>query len=231
MHQLTKPARKAPEDDDLPSINSHSEDEDDSDSDIESGSEEGAPVSSGIEDDDDNDTSVSGPSRIRSRVKSQEDAEMDYEAMPRKRRPSWTESEGETAIARLPIKLGDGRIQKSNNKVVLRHESSEESEEEDAIPESAAPVPRVEDGATGARFGRAAVVDIIAHKSRKARIQGAKEQIASICQDIVSDPENSVRVISPPPLLSRVSERSYTVRAAASFTYVLASRDIHANPP
>ena len=58
---------------------------------------------------------------------------------------------------------------------------------------------RVEDVSTGARFGRPAVVDVIAQKSRKARIQGAKEQIAGLCQEILGDPENSVWVSSAVP--------------------------------
>ncbi|CAE7127135.1 unnamed protein product [Rhizoctonia solani] len=51
--------------------------------------------------------------------------------------------------------------------------------------------PVIEDVATGARFGRPAVRDIVSQKSRKARIEAAKEQLASICQDIMAEPENS----------------------------------------
>jgi nucleolar complex protein 3 len=55
----------------------------------------------------------------------------------------------------------------------------------------------VEDVATGARFGRPAVRDIIQQKSRKARIEAAKEQLASICQEIMAEPENSVSFSCP----------------------------------
>lgn len=117
------------------------------------------------------------------------DEEMPYETVPRKRRASW-EPEG-NVIERLPIKLADGRVQKTGIKVapqVVQDTSGEESDEEPPTEEA---VGR-EDVSTGARFGRPAVVDIIGNKSRKARIQGAKEQIAGLCQEIVSDPENSV---------------------------------------
>ena len=66
----------------------------------------------------------------------------------------------------------------------------EESAEGDT---EVATLPKVEDVSTGARFGRPAVVDVIGQRSRKARIQGAKEQIAGLCQEILGDPENSVR--------------------------------------
>jgi nucleolar complex protein 3 len=51
-------------------------------------------------------------------------------------------------------------------------------------------------------------VDVVTTKSRKERIHAAKEQIASICQEIVGDPEDGVRcfcftriIIIQPPLL------------------------------
>ena len=91
----------------------------------------------------------------------------------------------------------------------FEEEEEEESEEEE--PEAPQDSFKVEDVSTGARFGRPAVVDVIMMKSRKARIQAAKEQIAGICQEIVSDPENSVRSISLPPLV-RVAHK-YLVSA------------------
>lgn len=60
---------------------------------------------------------------------------------------------------------------------------------------------KVEDVSTGARFGRPAVIDIIGNKSRTARIQGAKDQIAGICQEIIADPENSVRFLFWTPFM------------------------------
>ncbi|KAJ3710234.1 nucleolar complex-associated protein-domain-containing protein [Lentinula guzmanii] len=99
------------------------------------------------------------------------DVEMPYEVVPRKlREHSQTGMEGPE---RLPIKLkdeseGDSGDEMKNEKRSVR-----------------------DDAATGARFGRLAIIDILENKSRKARIQIAKDQIASICQKILSDPENS----------------------------------------
>jgi len=95
----------------------------------------------------------------------------------------------------LPIKLSDGRIEASKKVTVASAPIKDDEETEESVrSQSPTAVPlTVEDVATGARFGRPAVVDVIGNSSRKARIQGAKDQIASICQDIIADPENSVR--------------------------------------
>lgn len=117
---------------------------------------------------------------------------MPYETLPRKRRKSW-DSDEDRGISRLPIKLQGGVIQRSEKKVIPRgQEKQEESSDEEVEQEKQEELPMREDVSTGARFGRPAIVDIISTKSRKARIQAAKEQIASLCQDIVADPENSV---------------------------------------
>ena len=122
-----------------------------------------------------------------------DEEELTFETQPRRHgRGRDSDSESEKGIERLPIKLADGRIQKSGNRVVLDEsdlDSGDESPDENV--EGAHP-PRFEDVSTGARFGRAAVAEVISQKSRKARIQGAKEQIARICQEILGDPENSV---------------------------------------
>ena len=200
LHQLHKPVRK-PVEDDLPSINSHSEDEDDWSSavdELDGVSDEEAVSGSDEEDPSDAESSSAGAKRKRRRKYAGSDEEMPFETQPRKRRPSWEpDSDKEKGIERLPIKLADGRVQKSNNKVFLDEseesglDTGEESPDEEAI---AATHPKVEDVSTGARFGRPAVVDVIGQKSRKARIQGAKEQIAGLCQEILGDPENSVRL-------------------------------------
>ncbi|KAF7363412.1 Nucleolar complex-associated protein 3 [Mycena sanguinolenta] len=179
LRQLNKPARKAPEkDDDLPSLDSHDE-EDDWSSDLLS-----------------NDNSLSDDDSEGSMPSSDldSDAEMPYETAPRKRRPSW-ESPPDQGIQKLPIKLPDGRIQKTGTKLkpLPTSEDTEESEDEDE--DEAQEEPRREDVSTGARFGRPAVVDIVGNKSRATRIQGAKDQIASICQEIMADPENSLGLL------------------------------------
>ena len=182
---MHKPARK-PVEDDLPSLDSDGADD-----------EEEEPWSSGIDDLSDDDAVVSGSepdsvlsassdSRIprRKKPKQNSDSEMPYEAAPRKRRPSWeAESDKEKAVERLPIKTADGRIQKSGAKIIMtKAQESDDGEEdpEDAEESTRRNYPPVEDVSTGARFGRPAVVDVIGNKSRKARIQAAKEQIAGI---------------------------------------------------
>ena len=200
LHQLHKPVRKAVEDD-LPSIHSHSEGEEEWSSgidDMDSVSGEEEPMSSS--DEEAPSTAGSSPHAQRKRRRKAADSdeeELPFEAQPRKRRMSWEpESDKEKGIERLPIKLADGRIQKSGNKVFLddSEESGLDSDTESAGHQAQnVPQSKVEDVSTGARFGRPAVVDVIGQKSRKARIQGAKEQIAGICQDILGDPENSVR--------------------------------------
>ncbi|KAI0030754.1 nucleolar complex-associated protein-domain-containing protein [Vararia minispora EC-137] len=193
LHQLSKPVRKAPSDDDLPSLHSHSSDEDDWDSgvpsDLDGSDDDGSAAI-----DYDPDEPVAGPSRVRSRARRRDSdaSELSYEAIPRRRRPSWSGSESDRGINRLPIKLPDGRIQNLNGKIHLYESDESSEEEEEAIPEPN--VPR-DDVATGARFGRPAVADVVGAKSRKARIQAAKEQIAGICQEIVADPENNLGLL------------------------------------
>lgn len=198
LHQMHKPIRPKIKDD-LPSIESGDEEsEDDWSSNIDD--EELSIPDSEDEASDASAASSSSSSQPRRRkaADSDSDAEMPYEAKPRKRRPEWEpESEKDKGIERLPIKLADGRIQKTNAKVYLPKEGQDDVSEDESSDEAYPEPPHkpvVEDVSTGARFGRPAVVDVVGHKSRKARIQLAKEQIASICQEIVSDPENSVRI-------------------------------------
>lgn len=194
---MHKPVRAPVQEDDLPSLNSDDEDED---------SYSSAPENEGdaLLDDSDGEyassASLSVPQRRR---KKDSDEEMPYETLPRKRRPSWElESDQDKAIERLPIKTTDGRIQKNGEKIILRNDDSEsEASDVEEEAEQYETQSKVEDVATGARFGRPAVVDIVGRASRKARIQGAQEQIASICQEILSDPENSVRCITSTPNL------------------------------
>ncbi|KAH9946186.1 nucleolar complex-associated protein 3 [Epithele typhae] len=176
LHQLHKPVRKAVEDD-LPSVNSHSEDEDDWSSAM-SGSEPGSEAEA-----------MSDPGE-----ESASEAESSRAAMKRQRRRKHAGSDEEMPFERSL--LADGRVQKSSSKVFL--DVSEESglESESADEEAAAAShPKVDDVSTGARFGRPAVVDVISQKSRKARVQGAKEQIAGLCQEIMGDPENSLGLL------------------------------------
>ncbi|KAI0082699.1 nucleolar complex-associated protein 3 [Panus rudis PR-1116 ss-1] len=199
LHEQHKPVR-AQVKDDLPSIDSQDEDEDEDDWSSGFGSDANANLSmSEAEDDLESDGASSSSERPKRRKGPQEnasDAEMEYEAVPRRRQPEWdSESEKDEGIERLPIKLADGRVQKTKDKVYLPREASAEDESSESEEEHEQPRPVVEDVSTGARFGRPAVIDVIGQKSRKKRVQLAKEQIASICQEIVADPENSLGLL------------------------------------
>lgn len=161
--------------DDLPSVDSHSSDDEEWNSDL----------------DKDEELSDSAPPSEDS------DEEMDYELAPRNHP---VEKSKDAGVQRLPIKLANGHIQETGRIITQKVEESESESESEA---EEIPAPRIrEDVATGARFGRAAVVDVVATKSRKLRIQLAKDQIAELCQSIVSDPENSVRSILPSHMYS-----------------------------
>ncbi|TRM57583.1 nucleolar complex-associated protein-domain-containing protein [Schizophyllum amplum] len=174
LHDLHKPQRpKKVLDDDLPPVDSDGEPDDG-----------GAWSSDMAEDDEDDDESL---------IDSDSDAEMPYEAAPRTAFKPTSESSG---ISRLPIKLADGRVQKTGAQPMAPLSSGEDAQES-SDEEEREPLPRplANDVATAARFGRPAVADVISTKSRKARLQLAKDQIAGICQDIVAEPENSLGLL------------------------------------
>ena len=172
LHRLNKPVRQ-PVKDELPDIGSHSEDEGEWSSDIAS---EGYGDAS---------FQVGGGEELSENS----DVEMPYEATPRPRRPSWDEDSNHE-VQRLPIKLLDGRVKNVGVKLRKIREGPPE-ENEEAVKEST-PEPR-EDASLGSRLGRLSVLDVVTTKFRKERIHAAREQIASICQEIVGDPEDSVR--------------------------------------
>jgi nucleolar complex protein 3 len=129
-----------------------------------------------------------------SALESDSDVEMPYEQLPRKRRASWDDEDDvwTKKIKGLPIKLPDGTIRKSTKVLIMSDSEQSSDEETEEEPISREPEARVEDVSTGARFGRAAVIDIIGISSRRERVEASKEQIASICQEILAEPENSV---------------------------------------
>jgi nucleolar complex protein 3 len=176
LHKLTKPVCKPKvyDDDDLPSLHS-GDDEEDSD-----WSSSVGPNSDSLGDD----ILSSDPVTKFSDVPN---FEMPYEILPRKHH-----SKGEIFernMKALPIKLADGKIKDTGLKILTNVSTDEELSSESEVIDEVEPV---EDISTGARFGRLAVVDILQTKSRKQKIELAKEQIAGICQDILADPENSV---------------------------------------
>ena len=131
--------------------------------------------------------------QVDSEAELDSDTEMPYELVPRLHKVP--EPETRRNIPGLPIKLSDGRIQASKKVTVAPAPIDDDEDTEGSVRSQSLPATpsTVENVATGARFGRLAVADVIGNSSRKARIQGAKDQIASICQEIIADPENSVR--------------------------------------
>ncbi|KAG6868376.1 hypothetical protein C0993_004022 [Termitomyces sp. T159_Od127] len=176
LHRLNKPVRQAINDD-LPSVDSDGEVDDGSFN--NSDSESLSSVDGESEDSDDKDTS---------------DTEMSYEKAPRKHSHS-RETEESRGIKGLPIKLPGGDVRPTGKvtfaPVIDSGEESSDSEE----PSFQEPPQKIDDVSTGARFGRPAVIDVISNKSKASRIRAAKEQIAGICQEIVSDPENSLGLL------------------------------------
>lgn len=185
---MSKPAR-APraQDDDLPSIHSHSEDEGLWDSGVEGYLTPLESEGDGDGRDDDRASNASVPSDSSEAL----EVEDVYERKARKP-PLKEEQRG---AERLPVKLQDGKIKKRGFLPVTEQSGeSDDSATEEATTATSHldTAPSREDISTGARFGRPAVTAVIGNKSRKARIQGAKEQLATICQDVIADPENNV---------------------------------------
>jgi nucleolar complex protein 3 len=231
LRRLDRPTCRVPVDDDLPSVNSHTDDEEVWSSDIrEDLSEVDSGLSEGFSEDDalteDEQFDSSKPHFRTKRAANDSDDEMSYEAIPRRRRPSW--SDGEVVIDRLPIKLRDGKIKRTGPKLVVQAQSEEESEvrSPERWPE---PEPTREDITTGARFGRLSVIGVISNPSRKSRIQLAKEQIANICQEIVGDPENSVRVSDL--YLCHCRANGLIARSSTTSSHLLSTGGVESCPP
>ncbi|KAI9458484.1 nucleolar complex-associated protein 3 [Russula earlei] len=193
LRRLDRPVRKAPIDDDLPSVISHTDGEEVCSSDI---TEDLSEVDPGLSEGDiSGEHDLLNSSRSRSRKKraaTGSDAEMSYETVSRRRRQPWPE--GEVVIDGLPIKLRDGQIKRTGPKLVIQAQSEEKSDDSPS-ERRLEPEQTREDITTGARFRRLPIIDVISNPSRKLRIQIAKEQIASLCEDIVSDPENSLGLL------------------------------------
>ncbi|KAF8636707.1 hypothetical protein AX17_003510 [Amanita inopinata Kibby_2008] len=120
------------------------------------------------------------------------DTEMPYE---RVLRTSPQEPQRQQVIQRLPIKLADGRLLKTGFKSLSMPSDSLGHNDDETQEFRRENIIKIEDVSTGKRFGRPAVWQIVGQKSRKLRIEHAKEQIAGICQEIVADPENSLGLL------------------------------------
>ncbi|KIM29127.1 hypothetical protein M408DRAFT_16105 [Serendipita vermifera MAFF 305830] len=117
-----------------------------------------------------------------------------YEKQPRKMGEATKGMEKKPkVVARLPIKLASGQIQHTGVREGSA-ETEEDIEDDVELPSVKPPKPTKRDF-SGPRFGRASVADIIRIESRAERIKSAKEQIAGICQDILSEPENGLGLL------------------------------------
>lgn len=185
--------RRAATPDSLPPIDSDGEsDEDEWSSGIDEDVSDVSGLDSAGEDDEDG-SSDQYPDH--SEPEDDSDEEMPYELAPRKIKVA----EDKNEVPRLPIKLADGQIRSTGTKPLKVTPKDEESEDDSSSEEDEpepAPRPTREDVSTGARFGKPAIATVLQTKSRKQRVELAKEQIASICQEILADPENSVMVHS-----------------------------------
>ncbi|KAG9001125.1 hypothetical protein FRB94_004923 [Tulasnella sp. JGI-2019a] len=163
---LPKPVRPKHLEDDLPPVDDHSDDEEDWSSDFVS--LEGSEIDIGSEEE-----------QIGSSEDELEDA---YE-----RRSRHTEENSKKGAARLPVKLLDGTVKHRGHRpaeIAEPESSEEESDDSDEETEQAA-------GPSGSQ----ARVEAIPADSRKARVRSAQEEIAVICQEIVTDPENNLNSI------------------------------------
>ncbi|KIL69716.1 hypothetical protein M378DRAFT_7539 [Amanita muscaria Koide BX008] len=127
---------------------------------------------------------------VDSASESPSDLEEVYERAPRKR-----PSPERHVVERLPIKLTDGRLIKTGVRDLPNSDDTTDDDVDQPERDDDIPSYKVEDVSTGARFGRPAVLDVVGQTVRKHRIAAAKEQIASICQEIIADPENSLGLL------------------------------------
>lgn len=190
---------RVPVKDDLPPIESDDDDDAESfDSNIEADFPEDDEISADdLSDEELSDTDNLSDEEDEPNEELDSDEEMPYEKVPRKQR---ARSEEPVEVQRLPIKLANGQLLQTGTKpltTTIKEREEAQLQESSSEEESEEPEPaKRNDIATGARFGRAAVTEVLQTKSRKHRIERAKDQIAGICQEIMADPENSVCCIS-----------------------------------
>lgn len=133
---------------------------------------------------EENDTGASSSSSLED-----SDEEQSYERRPRIKESKELQRK---SVPRLPIKLPGGQVQQTG----VREGSVESDEEMEDTPQPSQAYEPPKRDVAGARFGRAAIVDIVRIKSREERLKAAKEQIAGICQDILSEPELGVSLMA-----------------------------------
>lgn len=138
---------------------------------------------SGEDDSDFSSLSESEQSDTNTASQSEDDLEQTYES---RSRPTIVSEQRDT-VARLPIKMSDGRIIKTGHRLVPDENRNGEHIPESSDTENFSPEQlKTEDAVT------LASVTTVLNVPRQLRIQTAKEEIAQICQGILADPENSV---------------------------------------
>ncbi|KAG8873526.1 hypothetical protein FRB97_006655 [Tulasnella sp. 331] len=175
---LSKPVRtKKVDDDDLPSMGDHSDDEGDWSSTFDSLEGSDLDLDTGDED------LGSG---------SEEDVEDAYE---RRLRHNEQDEENKGAV-RLPVKLLDGTVKQRGHRPVEAPVASSNEDESDERGEGSKTDEDVTDMEAGPSGSRApSLVEATTANSRKDRVRKAQEEIALICQDIVTDPENNLNSV------------------------------------
>ena len=115
------------------------------------------------------------------------DEEQDYEQAPRK-----AEGWSEKGSTRLPIKLADGRIKEVEDNRVRPSEKKDDDSEEDEVVDS--DFAEEEDDQEETVFEEEEEEDKPAKKvPKKVVLAQKKEEMASIAQTIIADPEANVR--------------------------------------
>ncbi|KAG8897066.1 hypothetical protein FRB99_008473, partial [Tulasnella sp. 403] len=182
LHRLDRPKKKPSEPAHVPHLDS--DDDDDWSSTFESLNEE-----------DINDVESISRSDATPESSDRDSASEEDEDQIRPQAVTW-QPEKPLGPARLPVKLADGTIRLTGNRPAAPEPEHSESSDEEKEPPWAADDHTFggsrDDAATGARFGRPGVMDILSIESRKAKIQRVKEDLATLCQDIIRDPENSI---------------------------------------
>ncbi|KAK3812849.1 MAG: nucleolar complex-associated protein-domain-containing protein [Benniella sp.] len=188
-------------------INMDDSDEPMSDQDMEDGHYESS-------DDDDEDQEYK-TSRI-----SDSDEEQDYEQAPR--RPEGWSDKGST---RLPIKLADGRIKEVKDDRIRPSELKRLQEEQDEDTDSSddeeleEPAEEMQEEEKG---------EFVPHPetklSKKALLAQKKEQMASIAQEIIADPETNIGQLKV--LRTMAQDSSDIIKKLAMLTQLAVYKDI-----
>lgn len=177
---LPKPTKSKRIEAELPPIEDHSDDEED--------------WSSTYESPDELNFTMPKHKKIAeqtSDTSSDEGLEDTYERQPRA-----LLEEDHKGSARLPVKLRDGTIRQTGNRPAKESESESEASEGESHGEDDDVSEPTSTWETPVASGSQRPAIEFGADSRKERIRRAQEELATICQDIVTDPEENVKLAS-----------------------------------